>query len=89
MPWAGKGPPAASVIAEAAIGVFRRCGKTLPCTRIAVSATGFTEITADQGTLTSFFEAGASLIPAAATADADDLLHAIGYGLLAMRHSNA
>ena len=58
MPWGGKGPPAAAVIAEAAVALFRRCGKVLPCTRIAVSATGFTEVHADQGTLTGFFEPG-------------------------------
>ena len=62
MPWGGKGPPAAAVIAEAAVALFRRCGRVLPCTRIAVSATGFTEVHTDQGTLTGFFEPG-TLLP--------------------------
>ena len=62
MPWGGKGPPAAAVIAEAAVTLLRRCGRVLPCTRIAVSATGFTEVHTDQGTLTGFFEPG-TLLP--------------------------
>lgn len=62
MPRFGREGPTAAALTEAVIGLFRKAGDAMPCTRLAVSASEFADgpLADDQGSIMRFFAPSAA-----------------------------